>query len=170
MARRTGRTLARSGAQRQALHPIPEGDLGAGPERSRPGCGCSATAEHRDTTLYRDGTNCKVYGQIRLTGPITPTQIAELRTALDDGLYYAPADIGHTHLGKREWPNGFPSGGVDHCWHEMALDEIEIVPTEDLAESGDHIENGGTPAQFLLMVAAASARGWQAASHDPDSQ
>jgi len=143
-----------------------------GPDPNDPGLDAAVppTLSTVIPTLYRDGTNCKVFGQIRLSGPITPTQIAELRTALDDGLYYAPADIGHTHLGKREWPNRFPSGGVDHCWHEMTLDEIEIVPTEDLAESGDHIENSGTPAQFLALVAAAADRGWQSATLEPDSQ
>jgi hypothetical protein len=111
-------------------------------------------------TLYRDGHNNKVHGQIRLSGPITPTQIAALRAALDEGLYYAPADIGHTHLGGQEWPQGFPRDGVDHCWHEMDVDNTDIVATEDLDEGGDHIENDGTPEQFITAVTTAAASGW----------
>jgi hypothetical protein len=133
------------------------------PDPSDPGLAAATPPELSTVipTLYRDGTNCKVHGQIRLTGPITPTQVAALRDALDEGLYYAPADIGHIHLGQREWTAGFPSDGVDHCWHEMCLDEIEIVATDDLAEAGDHIANAGTPEQFVALVAAAAEHGWQ---------
>lgn len=119
-------------------------------------------------TLYRDGTNCKVSGQIRLCGPITPTQIAALRAALNEGLYYAPADLGLTHLGRREWPNGFPRDGVDHCWHEMDIDNIDIVATEDLDESGEHIAHADTPTEFVTAVRAAAESGWPSSTLNPD--
>lgn len=141
-----------------------------GPDPSDPGLAAAVppTLSTIIPTLYRDGTNCKASGQIRLTGPITPTQIAALRDALDEGLYYAPADIGHTHLGSHEWPHGFPRDGVDHCWHEMDIDNIDIVATEDLAESGDHIQHGGTPAQFITAVTAAAERGWPSSTLNSD--
>lgn len=141
-----------------------------GPDPSDPGLAAAVPPPLSTVipTLYRDGTNCKVSGQIRLRGPITPTQIAALRAALDEGLYYAPADLGLTHLGRREWPNGFPRDEVDHCWHEMDIDNIDIVATEDLDESGEHIDHAGTPTEFVTAVRAAAESGWPSSTLNPD--
>lgn len=138
-----------------------------GPDPNDPGLSAADPTPMRTVipTLYRDGTNCKIAGQIRLTGLITPTQVEALRAALDEGLYYAPADIGHAHLGQQAWPAGFPTDGVDHCWHEMDLDNIDIVAAADLGDdSGEHIDHGGTPTEFVAAVSAAAESGWPAAT------
>jgi hypothetical protein len=106
--------------------------------------------------MYRDGCNYKAHGVIRLEGVITPSQLAALRDALDDGLYYAPLQLGLTHLGGIEW-SSFP-GDDDHGYHEMLLDEIEIRSGEPC--HGCVVDHGGTVAEFIAAVQAAARSGW----------
>lgn len=138
-----------------------------GPDPTDPGLAAADPTPMRTVipTLYRDGTNCKIAGQIRLTGLITRTQVQALRAALDEGLYYTPADLGYPHLGQQACPADFPVDGVDHCWHEMDLDNIDIVAAADLDDdSGEHIDHGGTPTEFVAAVSEAAAAGWPAST------
>lgn len=109
---------------------------------------------------YRDAANHKAQGLIKLDGLITPTQVAALKTALNDGVHYVPAQLGLTHFGGGAW-SSFPCED-DHGWHEMLLDDLRIV-TAEAAHVGPWNGNsdpGGAVTEFVQLVQHAAASGW----------
>lgn len=113
--------------------------------------------------MYRDASNYKAHGQIYLDGELPPSQVAELKKLLDDGLRCIPEQLGLEHLGILEW------GGLrdddDHGWHELCLDErgkataFRIEADEVLM--GERSQHGGTVNEFIEKVRQAAAAGWK---------
>lgn len=113
--------------------------------------------------LYRDAANWKVQGVLHLSGAIAADQVAALRLCLSDGLYFVPHMLGFEHLGDGQW-SSFPCED-DHDWHEMYLDEIEVIDVAlggGALAPGEKVLQGGTVATFLDTVIAVSACGWVA--------
>jgi hypothetical protein len=66
---------------------------------------------------------------LRCGGLITPTQIADLKGALSEGLYYLPAQFGLSHLGGGMW-SSFPCED-DHGWKETPHDGTSVGELSD---------------------------------------
>jgi hypothetical protein len=110
---------------------------------------------------YRDGSNYQAPGRIELAGAITPTQIAALRAALDEGTHYVPRQLGLSHLGASKW-SSFP-GDDDHSWHEMELEDVEVLRADSparLSFAGVVSDENGTVADFVRCVERVAAAGW----------
>jgi hypothetical protein len=76
--------------------------------------------------VYRDASNYKEGDHIILEGILTEEQIKSIEGKLDDGENFIPADL---NLGIEELQErlmSFPSDD-DHVWHELELNEIEVV-------------------------------------------
>lgn len=110
---------------------------------------------------YRDRANHQTAGSIELAGVITPTQIAALRAALHEGRYYVPSQLGLSHLGASAW-SSFPTED-DHGWHEMRLDDFEVLRADALAQGMfcGQSDGGGTVADFVARMERAAATGWR---------
>jgi hypothetical protein len=78
--------------------------------------------------MYRDADNYKQFAEVDLVGEITDEQRAAIAGALDSGEYFIPEQIGITHLlDDSTWRM---DDTVDHCWHELIVDEIEVLDTD----------------------------------------
>lgn len=109
--------------------------------------------------MYRDISNSRCFGAVLLQGTIAVEQIAELRSALRDGAYYAPLQVGLSHCGQSECST-FPTAD-DHGWHEMLLDEIEMHPSPPPPiGSVAPPDRGGSVEEFVATIRAAANAGW----------
>lgn len=103
---------------------------------------------------YRDAANWKLNDRYVLLGTFTPEQEARLRATLneDAGLHqFIPTQIGEVHLGpfNDAWTED------DHIWHEMEVDEIEVVD-----DPPDRQLSWSTVEEFVQRMEKAAADGW----------
>lgn len=78
--------------------------------------------------MYRDASNYKEGDHIILEGTLSDEQIKAIEAKLDEGENFIPADL---NLGLDELQDrltSFPSED-DHVWHELQLNELEVVAT-----------------------------------------
>ncbi len=111
--------------------------------------------------MYRDASNYQQVETFVLDGAITNAQKKRLAAALDDSIGagggFIPEQIGVTHLGNNsDWK--FPSED-DHCWHELDIDSIEVVPDDD--EEGGRVRvDFPTVEAFIATMEEARKSGW----------
>lgn len=87
--------------------------------------------------LYRDASNYKAHGAALLVGAVTAGDVAHLRAALIEGLYFLPAAVGIAPLHDElfQYSNG-PTED-DHPWHEfVCLRPAEPEDVEGLSVAG----------------------------------
>ena len=77
--------------------------------------------------LYRDSSNYKVWGMLRLTGSASPDDEAELRACLESEELFVAEQVGIPVLYRELWSlsNGPTSG--DHAFHEF----VALRPSTD---------------------------------------
>ncbi|MDD4865708.1 MAG: hypothetical protein PHQ28_00825 [Mycobacterium sp.] len=116
-------------------------------------------------TMYRDAANWKVQGEIHLRGELTSSLKETLRSALDEGLYYGPRQLGLDHYGSGGF-SSFPTDD-DHGLQEMLLDEVVVVERDPSARLlvMPNTEDGGTVDEFVAKVVAAARAGWNPTLH-----
>lgn len=82
--------------------------------------------------VYRDADNYKQCERVVLTGTLTDLERATITSALLDGIYFVPSDVGLLDLQSR-FADGWRTE-VDHPWHELDMDAIcttTDAPTSD---------------------------------------
>ena len=83
--------------------------------------------------LYRDADNYKQFASVVLSGEITPEERARIATALDNGEYFIPSQVGLEDLQTRM--PFFPNPDSDHVWHELdanlGITLVDYPPTGD---------------------------------------
>jgi len=82
--------------------------------------------------MYRDAGNWKQFNTVVLLGKMSPENIELIFAILEDGNLFIPEQVGLEKLQDR-WDKLYSD--IDHVWHELNRDDIEIVddlPTIDL--------------------------------------
>lgn len=104
------------------------------------------------TYLYRDAANYKETESVVVSGRMS---LGDVLLYLDEGEYFAPADVGLPHPGPKlaSWPDE----DDDHCW--CSLDAESFEPTDEDATL--------TAAELLGRFRQAFAAGWPAQTAAP---
>lgn len=100
---------------------------------------------------YRDANNYKHGTTLILDGAISPEQITQLRSDLDEGYYFIPTQVNLRHLG--EAMENFP-GEADHAWHELDTEDVRVLTRQV------HTDDVQDLTGFLTAMTAAATAGW----------
>lgn len=69
--------------------------------------------------LYRDASNYKTYGQVRLEGHYSEASLATIRRHVGPDSQFVPQLIGLLPFQERPRPSGLIPTKDDHVWHEV---------------------------------------------------
>ena len=113
---------------------------------------------------YRDTSNNKDEGVLVLRGVMSPQVREEIRGCLSDeapdSSWFVPQQVDVDTLGVPQENYG------DLWWHELLLDEMEIVESPPHDWPDRPVCDGGDVEQFRDRMVAASGVGWDASLDD----
>jgi hypothetical protein len=81
--------------------------------------------------LYRDAGNNKIYGAILLSGLITAEEIEQIKSCLDEGLYFIPSKIGIPDLQSQMLKEYKYDDSLDHEFCEFR--DLRPATIDDLS-------------------------------------